>query len=120
MLENKKMTLGKQGEDIAANYLDSNNYLILSRNFFSSFGELDIIVLKEDTVVFVEVKTRTSNFTNAFNSVSFVKQQKMTATASAFLNSHPEYEDFATRFDVISIIFKQNQFSLKHLKDAFI
>jgi len=120
MLENITLTLGKKGEDIAVRFLQSNNYSIIMRNFFSSFGEIDIISYKKDTLIFVEVKTRTSNFTNALNSVSFAKQQKMKATAEQFLNKHPEYENYATRFDVISVIFKDNVYSLKHLEDAFI
>ena len=120
MPENKKTTLGKQGEDLAVSFLGSNHYTIITRNFFSAFGEIDIIAQKEDTLVFVEVKTRTSNFTNALNSVSFAKQQKMIATASQFLEEQPEYEDLATRFDVISVIFRDGRYSLRHLKDAFI
>lgn len=114
------MTLGKQGEDLAVRFLTANQYTILKRNFFSAFGEIDIITQKGDTLVFVEVKTRTSNFTNALNSVSFAKQQKMITTAAQFLADHTEYEDLATRFDVISVIFRDQSYSLKHWPDAFI
>lgn len=113
------MTLGKQGENLAVRYLQANNYRILARNFFSSYGELDIIAQQEDTLIFIEVKTRTSTFDQAENSVSAAKQQKMLATAELFLQQHPACEEMPTRFDVISVIFRNSQYNLKHLKDAF-
>ena len=120
MAENKNLTIGRKGENLATRYLKSNKYIIITRNYYSTFGELDIIAKDNNTLVFVEVKTRTSNLTSALNSVSYAKQQKIIATASLYLNEHPEFENLATRFDVIAIIFKDNKYSLKHLKDAFI
>ncbi len=56
---NKK--LGKKGENLAAKYLKKQGYKILKRNFKNPFGEIDIIAMIEDTVAFVEVKTRLSD-----------------------------------------------------------
>ena len=97
--------IGKSGEEIAANYLLKKGYNILFRNYHSQFGEIDIIALDKDTLAFIEVKTRSSNFETAFSSVSFSKQQKLTKTALDFMSKNYEYEDFLTRFDVIVVLF---------------
>ena len=119
-MKNKK-SIGKSGEEIAANYLLKKGYKILFRNYHSQFGEIDIIALDKDTLAFIEVKTRSSNFETGFSSVSFSKQQKLTKTALDFLSKNYEYEDFLTRFDVIVVLFDQREeYRIKHLADAFL
>ncbi|WP_297889701.1 YraN family protein, partial [Sulfurihydrogenibium sp.] len=54
-----KRSLGKEKEDIAANYLKEKGYEILERNFYTKYGEIDIIAYKDDTIVIVEVKDTT-------------------------------------------------------------
>ena len=116
-----KQFIGKSGEELAANYLQKKGYKILFRNYHSQFGEIDIIALDKDTLVFIEVKTRSSNFEAAFSSVSFSKQQKLTKTALDFLSKNYEYEDFLTRFDVIVVLFDQREeYRIKHMADAFL
>lgn len=116
-----KQNIGKSGEEIAANYLLKKGYKILFRNYHSQFGEIDIIALDKDTLAFIEVKTRSSNFEAAFSSVSFSKQQKLTKTALDFMSKNYEYEDFLTRFDVIVVLFDQREeYRIKHMKDAFL
>lgn len=116
-----KQFVGKSGEEIAANYLLKKGYKILFRNYHSQFGEIDIIALDKDTLAFIEVKTRSSNFETAFSSVSFSKQQKLTKTALDFMSKNYEYEDFLTRFDVIVVLFdQQEEYRIKHLADAFL
>ena len=116
-----KQFIGKSGEKIAANYLLKKGYKILFRNYHSQFGEIDIIALDKDTLAFIEVKTRSSNFESGFSSVSFSKQQKLTKTALDFISKNYEYEDFLTRFDVIVVLFDQREeYRLKHLVDAFL
>ncbi|NQV17958.1 MAG: YraN family protein [Armatimonadetes bacterium] len=116
-----KQFIGKSGEEIAANYLLKKGHKILFRNYHSQFGEIDIIALDKDTLAFIEVKTRSSNFETAFSSVSFSKQQKLTKTALYFISKNYEYEDFLTRFDVIVVLFDQREeYRIKHLVDAFL
>ena len=68
---------GKLGEDIAVHYLKQNGYVILDRNFECRQGEIDIITLDEKEIVFVEVKTRTSNKYGApSEAVNKIKQKK--------------------------------------------
>ena len=113
------LLLGKSGEDAATDFLNSFGYKIITRNFHSQFGEIDIIAMNKDTLVFIEVKTRSSNLTSALNSISVSKQKKLSKTASLFLSKNPQSEDSFTRFDVIIILKKHTSEKIKHLKDAF-
>lgn len=83
-----KMELGKFGEDIAADRLAKSGYQILTRNFHSKYGEIDIVALKNDILFFFEVKTRTCNSINApEESITYQKRQKLIRTAMTFLEN---------------------------------
>ena len=111
--------IGKLGEDLAVKFLKSYGYKIIHRNYHSQYGEIDIIALDEDLLVFLEVKTRTSNLSSALNSVSFAKQLKLSKTASFFLSQNHQYEDNFTRFDLIVVLKKPDSNKIQHYKDAF-
>lgn len=119
MKYNHKLELGKSGEEIAANFLVENRFQIYKRNYHSAFGEIDIIAIKNQTIHFVEVKTRSRNYESALSSISTSKQLKLIKTANMFLTKHLEFQDYYTQFDVIAIYVSNNSFSLRHLKDAF-
>ncbi|MGB0733868.1 MAG: YraN family protein [Pontibacterium sp.] len=95
--------LGKDAEYAAAQLLRLNGYTILYRNFYTRFGELDIVARNRTTLVFAEVRARTTNsFSNAATSVTPKKQQKLIAAAQAFLSHYPLHSHLACRFDVIA------------------
>jgi putative endonuclease len=120
MINNNKKDIGSKGEKLAAEFLASHNYEIIATNFFSPYGEIDIIALKDEILVFIEVKTRSSNLDSALNSISISKRKKISRTASIFLAKNREYEDMFTRFDVIAILLNKDHTFLKHIKEAFI
>lgn len=98
--------LGKLGEDIACTYLANLGYTILQRNFQSRFGEIDIIAFdsKEKTIVFAEVKTRTSFlFGTPLEAITYRKLTRMIKTAEYFLLLQHK-EDSSWRIDAVSII----------------
>lgn len=96
--------LGKQAEDRAVKYLKKQKLGILERNFYSRFGEIDIVAEEQDTIVFVEVRYRRDNaFGSALESVSYGKQQKLIKTAQCFIAAHPWAGDRPCRFDIIAI-----------------
>lgn len=109
---------GKEGENDAVNYLLSEGYQILERNYTYAHAEIDIIALKDDILAVVEVKTRTSNLYG--EPESFVHQQKINLLVRA-INHYIEKKNLEVevRFDIISIIKNQYQYELKHLEDAF-
>lgn len=120
MLKKDKKKLGETGEHIAAAFLKHKSYMILEQNYFSAYGEIDIIAQKGNNLIFVEVKTRNSRAEDALNSISSAKQAKIIKTANTFLNENCLHEDIFTRFDVIIVIPDRNRkYKVNHITDAF-
>ncbi len=95
--------LGAQGEDIAVRYLKKRGYTILHRNYRCAFGEIDIIARQKKTLVFVEVKTRsTSKYGLPQDAVQPLKQRTICKVALEYIQRHG-LEDSAARFDVVAI-----------------
>jgi len=106
LLNNKKKVIGNLGEKLAVNFLKKHKHKILSKNFYSRFGEVDIISLDKKTkeLVFVEVKTRTSvNYSWPENAVNQNKKLKLAKTAKKYLQEHKIDIKTNYRFDIISI-----------------
>lgn len=109
-------SIGNKGENIAARYLQDKGYQILDQNFITRYGELDIVAIESETIVFVEVKTRTSTaFGLPETSVTQEKIERIQNAGLLWLQAHPEMPD-DWRIDVISIFFDpQNHVSdLQH------
>ena len=92
-------------EVIAEEYLQKRGYRILERNFRCKFGEVDIIAMHQDAIVFVEVKYRkTGEFGHPTEAVSRQKQIRISNVASFYMYSRKQYTNRSCRFDVVSII----------------
>lgn len=116
----ERVKTGILGEDLAANYLSKKGYTILLRNFHTRWAELDIIATKDTTVVFVEVKTRTSTaFGTPAEAVTFSKIQKLQRSIEIFYSKHPNLSR-NMRLDVIAIILDKNGeiTSLDHIESV--
>jgi len=101
---NKKAELGRLGELAAEKYLKKKGYRILERNFNGRFGELDIIARKGETLVFVEVKTRSgSGYAAAKEAVDSRKAARIIKAACEYMQRKGLPEDTRVRFDVIGI-----------------
>ncbi|MCK9572638.1 MAG: YraN family protein [Candidatus Omnitrophica bacterium] len=110
---------GKVNEQLAAEFLIKNGYQILRKNFRSKKGEIDIIAKDQGTICFVEVKARKSaDFGLPEEAVGLVKQKKISLAALYFLSSQGLLEKNA-RFDVISILWQDDQPKFTLFKDAF-
>lgn len=113
---NKKT--GQYGEDEATKFLQKQGYKILERNFrYSRLAEIDIVAKDEDTIVFVEVKTRkTLNCGHPFEAVDYKKLEHIYKAGLAYLKTtEEEYKNF--RIDIISVLGVQNP-KIEHLKDV--
>jgi putative endonuclease len=98
-----KKLLGKAGEDRAAKFLTSQGYRILERNYRTPHGEIDLIALHQGTIVFVEVKTRTSDAFGAPElAVTPQKQRRMVKSALGYIK-YRELHQVPCRFDVVAI-----------------
>ena len=110
--------LGKHGEDLAADYLVAKGHTILVRNYRHEKSEVDIITLIGSTVVFVEVKTRTSNaFGYPEESVSLRKQKKLKQAMEHYTTQNKITGE--PRFDIVSIITAGGKVDIHHIEDAF-
>jgi len=96
--------IGNLGESIAADFLKDQGYQWLDSNFNTPYGELDLVFLDQDMVVFVEVKTRTSELFNTPESnVTPAKLERIQNAALMWLQKHPEYSDDC-RVDVVAVL----------------
>lgn len=106
---------GVLGEDLATKYLKKKHFKILERNHRNKVGEIDIVAMQKKTLVFVEVKSRsTLEFGRPAEAVNAHKQHKLRQVASLYLISHKL--DIPCRFDVIEILDGQ---VINHIENAF-
>lgn len=116
-----KKILGRLGEKAAAKFLFKNGLRIIETNYENEFGEIDIIAEDKDTVVFVEVKTRTSDkFGAPEEAVDDNKQNFITQTSKIYLKIN-KAEAREIRYDIISIIHDRNtkKNEINWIKNAF-
>lgn len=117
-MQTEQQKKGARGEQIAADYLLTKNYLILETNWRFGHLEVDIIAANEEMLVLVEVKTRKSNvFGDPEEFVGLAKQKNLIRAASIYLERTGITKE--VRFDIISVILDQGIESVKHLEDAF-
>lgn len=112
--------IARRGESAAAAYLENRGYEILQRNWRCKYGEVDIVALDEDTLVFVEVKTRT-NIDMGFpeEAVDAAKRDKYEKIAAAYLVKN-RTAPMALRFDVIGLlVVAPDQAVVRHHINAF-
>ena len=108
--------MGLKGEDRAAQALEEAGMRIIARNFRSFQGEIDIIALDGETLVFAEVKTwSVYGMENLRYSINSKKQRRIIETAKYFLSVNREYNGKAVRFDVLFV----GKEAVTHLAGAF-
>jgi len=111
--------LGHKGEDMAAEYLQQNGYCILNRNWTNKGRkEIDIIAIKDDVIVFVEVKTRRQGYLmSPVSAVDGRKQHRICLAADSYLKTYRI--DYPYRFDIICIVYNDKASTVEHIIDAF-
>src|SRR6187399_3289756 len=113
--------LGRRGEDAAARYLKKLGYIIVARGHRDNIGEIDLVAVDGRTVVFIEVKTRTSHDAgHPADAVDGKKQQRLTRLALSYMKRHDLLECPA-RFDVVAVTWPadSNQPTIEHFQNAF-
>ena len=119
-LENRQEAkeFGATGEQMAAQYLEEQGYVILEHNYYNRRKEADLIALDQGTLVFVEVKTRSTDyFMQPEEAVNHQKRQNLIRVADQYIRSHKRHEP--ARFDVIAIVKNDKETRIKHIKNAF-
>ncbi len=115
-------TKGLAGEVLAARFLRDKGYTVLSSNYRSRFGEIDIIAVDRKQLVFVEVKTRADDsYIEPKEAVTLAKQRKLLRTAAHYLQAYPS--NLQPRFDVVEVWVSDDDpmipTQIDHLIDAY-
>jgi len=110
---------GKIAEDLAANYLQKNGYKVLSRNFRFQKAEVEIIAEKDDFIIIVEVKARSTDiFMLPQEAVTKTKIKSIVSAANHYLEEFNRQNE--VRFDIISVLpDEQKNLMIDHIIDAF-
>jgi putative endonuclease len=115
----EKKDLGKKGEEVALRFLKKKGYRIIETNYVCKLGEMDLIAKEKETLVFVEVKTRTSTmFGPPQLAVTQFKQRQLSKVALNFLKEK-KLEDVKARFDVVAILIGQKGAEIELIRNAF-
>ena len=111
---------GNQGENKAFDYLKSKGYSIIARNWRSRYGEIDIIAFKNNTLVFVEVKTLPNASIDMLQKVlNTEKQKRILKTSKCFLLNNRQYSNCYIRYDVC-IMDMPGLPNVYHIENAFL
>ncbi|SOU86096.1 conserved hypothetical protein [Tenacibaculum dicentrarchi] len=111
--------LGIKGEQLAIEYLQNKGYVIIEKNYRFKKAEVDIIAKKSDTLIVVEVKTRSSSYFG--NPQDFVNPKKIKLLVYAIDNYVNQKDlDVEIRFDIIAILKNKEGFNIHHIEDAFL
>ncbi|MEK9195691.1 MAG: YraN family protein [Patescibacteria group bacterium] len=114
-----RISVGKQGEGLAAEFLRKNGYRIVENNFRNRYGEIDIIAIEGKTLVFIEVKTKTnSKFGPPKMAVDLRKQRQLSKTALTYL-TQKRLNDCPARFDVVGISMIEDKTEVELIRNAF-
>lgn len=113
-------TLGRAAEDHALDRLQREGYRLLERNFRCPGGEIDLVMLTGDELVFVEVRYRSRDaFGDGGESVDRHKQRRLRIAAETWLQKHHDFDFRYCRFDVISVTGEAPDFEWEWIDDAF-
>lgn len=111
--------LGQRSERTAEDFLQRQRYAILARNYRCRLGEIDLIAQERDILVFVEVRSHTSErFGDSLESITLRKQRQIAKAALDYVMRH-RIENRPFRFDVIGILWDGDTPRISHVKNAF-
>lgn len=115
---NNNIEKGAKGELIAKTYLVSKGFKILETNYRNNIGEIDIIALDKNILVFIEVKTRTNiNYGYPFEAVNSRKQRKIINCSYVYIKNKM-LTDYQLRYDIIEVFLTPN-IRINHIPNSF-
>lgn len=120
---NKKYSPNNAGsafEALALKHLRRRGLRLLTRNYNTRYGEIDLIMKSWKTIVFIEVRKRkNTQFGHPIETVDHIKQRKIINTAYSYLQEQKLYEKVACRFDVVGVTLLEGKYHLTWCKNAF-
>lgn len=112
----QRHVLGRKGEDIAVEYLKSKGYNILDRNFICRQGEIDVIALDKNYIVFIEIKSRTSTeYGLPSEAVTEQKLKHILKSAAYYLHIR-NLENANVRIDAIEVYVQGEKYYINHIR----
>ncbi len=108
---------GRWGEKVAMEYLVASGYAICETNWRVPPYEIDIVAMKGDRIIFVEVKTRKDRYIDAAEAVGKIKQARLVRAANAYMNCAKVPHE--VQFDIVIVVGDADDFSVEHIPDAF-
>lgn len=114
-----RQALGELGELIAARWLRRTGWRVVQRRFRSGHRDIDLVVERDGTVVFVEVKARRgARFGHPIEAVNWRKQKELAKSAQVWIDRHGQPHE-VYRFDVIGVLVDGEQVRIRHVENAF-
>jgi putative endonuclease len=120
MSDDPRHSLGRRGEQLAAEHLERLGYRVVARNYRTRFGELDLVVTDDDVLVFCEVKTRRAG--SPWDNLGEAKRRQVRSMSRAWLSEATERPRvLELRFDAIGVVIDRDGalVRLDHLEGAF-
>jgi len=114
------LNLGRRAERRAERYLSRRGLATVKRNYARTTGEVDLVMLDGDVLVFVEVRYRgPGSWSSAIESVDRAKQRRIVRTCELFRRDNPEHRFRAVRFDVVAATKGNLGLELEWIRNAF-
>ncbi|MFH2137732.1 MAG: YraN family protein [Candidatus Omnitrophota bacterium] len=106
-MKDNNLTVGRRGESIAREYLEAKGYIILEHNFRNKYSEIDLIAKQKDILVFIEVRTKTSErFGTPEESINKNKIKRLIRSAQAY-TAYKRYQD-QSRIDAVCVVLGED------------
>jgi putative endonuclease len=109
--------IGVKAEKLAYHFLKNQGLKIVTRNFWTPWGEIDLIMQDPETIVFIEVRYRQSDYVSSIETIDLNKQLKIIRSAQTYLQKNPTWK--SSRFDVIALQNHLDEVEIHWIKDAF-
>ncbi len=111
---------GRQAEDLALAHLERHGLRLIARNYRCRAGEVDLVMEHANSLVFVEVRSRTTTaFVHPKETVDWRKQRRLTRVAALFLRAHRQLRSRPVRFDVVAVTRPNYTATLEWIRGAF-
>jgi putative endonuclease len=114
-----RQQFGELGERIAERWLRRQGWRVVQRRFRNGHRDIDLVVEREGTVAFVEVKARRGAlFGDPVEAVNWKKQRELARSASVWVDRHGRPEE-SYRFDVVGVLVEGDRVRIRHVPNAF-
>ena len=120
MVHDSTRKRGAEAEEFALQYLVHNQLVLVKQNFYCKNGEVDLVMLDEQDLVFIEVRSRKNQtFMHAVESIDLNKQKRIIKTSQYFLLKNKQFQQYNIRYDVVIILNPCSFHNINWIKNAF-